>query len=112
MKLDVKTIPQLKLPEGKMNLIYWDEGLSGYGLQATAHRRQGARQLCCAVYARWSHASFPRRQRDGVGVAAEVSCRDNPLSHWRLFSAVVRPATSATSRGGMWLLASTRWPVL
>jgi hypothetical protein len=49
MKLDVKTIPQLKLPEGKMNLIYWDEGLSGYGLQATARRRQGARQLCCAV---------------------------------------------------------------
>jgi integrase len=44
MKLDAKTIPQLKLPQGKNDFIFWDEDLSGYGyrLRRTADKVRGS----------------------------------------------------------------------
>jgi integrase len=38
MKLDSKTIAGLKLPDGKNDIIYWDQDLSGYGYRL---RRSG-----------------------------------------------------------------------
>src|SRR5262245_12819053 len=42
MRLTAKTIDALKLPEGKADHTYWDEGLTGFGLRI---RESGARKF-------------------------------------------------------------------
>jgi integrase len=57
MKLDARTVPQLKLPDGKDDVIFWDSELSGYGYRL---RRSGDRVRSTFI-AQYRHHGATRR---------------------------------------------------